>query len=668
MGRWLVTAAWPYINYVPHLGTMIGSVLSADVVARYLRLKGEEVVFVSGSDEHGTPIEVEAIRRGVEPRALTDENHKKVKRLFELWGISFDNYTRTESEVHKRFVREFYMKLYKRGYIFTEVVKLPYCPKCRRFLPDRFVEGTCPYCGYEGARGDQCDKCGRLLEPLMLINPRCTICGSKPEVRESKHWFFDLPKLTEDLKEYILNNPNLPDNARNMSLRMLEEGLKPRSLTRDNKWGIPAPFPGAENKTIYVWMEAVLGYISATMEYFIRKGDPEGWKRFWLDPSTRTLYFIAKDNIPFHTLIFPALLIASGEGYNLPWRVDSVEYLLFEGMKFSKSRRIGVWIDEALELFPADYWRFVLISIRPETKDTSFTWKIFREVINSVLNDVIGNFIHRVLTFTYKNFNGKIPTPTKLTERDKAVIDEAIAISNEVAKLIESFRLKDALSRATDIARLGNRYLNEEKPWDVLKQDKERAASIMYTALRLVKMLAIVLAPFIPFSADKIWKMLGYKDSVHSHRWQEVAEDLPSGQELGRPKPLFRKVTDEELKRIMERTLPKTSPKVTAEELSKIDIRVAKVVEAERISGSNKLLKLKVDLGGNDIRQCIAGIGEHYEPRELIGKHIVVIANITPKVIKGEVSEVMLLAAISTDGKLALITTDREVKPGSRVL
>ncbi|HDJ89562.1 MAG TPA: methionine--tRNA ligase, partial [Thermoprotei archaeon] len=386
MEKWLICSAWPYAHYVPHLGNMIGSILSADCAARFLRLKGYKVIYVSGSDEHGTPIEIAAIKMGIKPRELTDKLHEKLKNLFNQWNISFDNYSRTESQIHKNFVRKFYLKLYENGYIFEDYMKLPFCQNCKIFLPDRFIRGTCPYCGFEDAKGDQCDKCGRLLTPILLLNPRCAICGSKPIFKETKHWFFNLPKLENKIKEYIEGNENLPDNAKNMSLKMISDGLRPRSLTRDNKWGIPAPFPGAENKTIYVWMEAVLGYISATIEFFEKIGDREGWKDYWFDKSVKSVYFIGKDNIPFHTIIFPALLIASGEGYILPWTVSSTEFLLFEGEKFSKSRRIGIWIDEALQLLPVDYWRFFLFAMRPETKDANFKWDMFREIINTQLN------------------------------------------------------------------------------------------------------------------------------------------------------------------------------------------------------------------------------------------------------------------------------------------
>ncbi len=662
MGRWLIASAWPYINYIPHLGTMIGSVLSADVIARYLRMKGEEVLFVSGSDEHGTPIEVEAVKRGIDPKMLTDENHIKVKNLFKEWGISFDNYTRTENEVHKNFVREFYMEIYNRGYIFTQEMTLPYCLHCRRFLPDRFVIGTCPYCNYPDARGDQCDKCGRLLEPSLLKNPRCAICGSKPVWRKSKHWFFDLPKLTDRLKDYILNNPNLPENARNTSLRMLEEGLKPRSLTRDNKWGIPAPFPGAEGKTIYVWMEAVLGYISATIEYFLNKGDPEGWKKYWLEPSTRSVFFIAKDNIPFHTIIFPALLIASGRGYVLPWRVDSVEYLIFEGQKFSKSRRIGVWIDEALKVLPADYWRFVLISIRPETKDSNFTWDIFISTINSILNDTIGNFIHRTLKLIERNFDSKIPPQYSLNEKDKRLLENLKNIFSEVTQLMDSFKLREALNKIVEIARLGNKYLNEEAPWELVRKDKTRAATVLHIAVRLVKALCILLAPFIPFSTDRLWNILGYPDSVHQHKWYEAVEDIPEGQSIIKPEPLFRKVSKEDLMNLIRRREKTT---VDIKTFEKLDIRVGKILHVEKVPKSNKLLKLIIDLGGFS-KQAIAGIGKHYHPEELIGKKVVVLTNIKPKVINGILSEVMVLAACDKDN-ISLLTIDREIPEGSKV-
>jgi len=537
----LVTSAWPYINYVPHLGTLI-PILSADVVARYYRLKGEEVLYVTGSDEHGTPIEVEAVRRGIPPKQLTDENHAKVVELFDRWNVQFDNYSRTESPTHKEFVQKHYMRIYENGHIFTEETDMTYCENCQRFLPDRFIEGKCPYCGYESARGDQCESCGRLLEPVKLIDPYCVICKGKPALKRTKHWYFDLPRFSERLLQFIEENKRLSDNARNFSLNLLKEGLKPRALTRDNKWGIPAPFPGAEDKTIYVWVEAVLGYVSATIEYFKKHGDGEKWKDFWFNKEAKTLYFIGKDNIPFHTLILPALLLASNEGYNLPWNVSTNEFLQFKEEAFSKSRRIGIWIDEALELFPADYWRYFLMATRPETKDTNFTWKTFIEKVNADLNDSFGNFIHRTITFLNRNFDDTVPA-SALEEDDKEVLEEVRKKLMQIGELIENCRLQSAVNTVMEISRLGNRYLNEKEPWNQLKTDPRKAANTIYVAAQIVKTLAITSAPFMPQTAQKTWNLLNMPGIVHEQKWEEAIIPLPPGHKVNKAKPLFSKIT-----------------------------------------------------------------------------------------------------------------------------
>ncbi|MEM0057945.1 MAG: methionine--tRNA ligase [Candidatus Bathyarchaeia archaeon] len=548
LGKVLVTSAWPYINVTPHIGNLVGSVLSADVVARYYRLKGEEVVMVSGSDEHGTPIEVEAIRLGVKPKDLTDKNHARVAELFKRWGISFDNYTRTESPVHKEFVQQHLMKIYNNGYIFTQETEMLYCERCQRFLPDRFVEGKCPHCGHVPARGDQCDACGRLLEPTTLIEPYCVICKGKPVVRKTKHWYFDLAKFSDKLAEYISENKQLPANAKNFSLNLIKEGLKPRAVTRDVSWGIPAPFPGAEGKTIYVWVEAVLGYVSATIEYFRNRGDPEGWKAYWFDKNAKTLYFIGKDNIPFHTIILPALLMASHENYNLPWNVSATEFLQFKGEKASKSLRIGIWIDEALELFPPDYWRYFLIATRPETKDSNFSWEIFAEKINADLNDTYGNFVHRTLSFINKHFDSRVPEPGNFDAGDNQVLESLKERVNEIAGNYEACRLQAAASGVMGIARLGNQYLNEKEPWNLIKLDKAKAATTMYVAVQLVKALAIISAPIIPFTAEELWKTLNLPGSVHQQKWEEALKPLPAGHMIAEAKPLFRKIEADEKK------------------------------------------------------------------------------------------------------------------------
>jgi methionyl-tRNA synthetase len=548
IGKVLVTSAWPYLNVTPHLGNLVGSVLSADVFARYCRLKGDEVVMVSGSDEHGTPIEVEAIRLGIHPKELTDRNHAKVVDLFKKWEISFDNYTRTENPTHKQFVTDTLTKIHKNGYIFAQETEMLYCKHCKRFLPDRFVEGKCPYCNNEKARGDQCDACGRLLETTLLIDPYCVICNGKPTVKKTKHWYFDLPKLSQALTDYINNNKQLSSSTKHFSLSLLKEGLKPRAVTRDVEWGIPAPFPGAEGKTIYVWVEAVLGYVSATIEYFKNQSNPEKWKEFWLNKNAKSLYFIGKDNIPFHTIILPALLLASGEDYNLPWNVSATEFLQFKGEKASKSHRIGIFIDEALQLFPADYWRYFLMASRPETKDANFSWELFTERINADLNDSLGNFIHRTLTFIKAQFDGEVPRPQTPEDNARQILDALKEKVKEIAEEIEDCKLQAAANTVIAISRMGNQYLNENEPWNLIKKDRNQAATILCAATQIVKALAIVSAPFIPFAAEEIWKTLNLKESVHEQKWEEALKPLPAHHKIAKAKPLFRKIEEDEKK------------------------------------------------------------------------------------------------------------------------
>jgi methionyl-tRNA synthetase len=546
-GKVLVTSAWPYINVVPHLGNLVGSVLSADVAARYYRLRGDDALLVSGSDEHGTPIEVEALRQGITPKELTDRNHAIVADLFRKWGASYDNYTRTESPVHKEFVQETLMKIYENGYIFSQDTQMLYCEHDQRFLPDRFVEGKCPYCGYERARGDQCDRCGRLLETTFLLEPRCVICGNTPTVKTTRHWYIDLSKFAEPLTKFLQENKQISSNAKNFSLNWIKEGLKPRAVTRDVEWGISAPFPGAEGKTIYVWVEAVLGYVSATIEYFRRVGMPEKWREFWFDKSAKTLYFVGKDNIPFHTIILPALLLATGEDYNLPWNVSATEFLQFKGEKASKSQRIGIWIDEALELFPADYWRFFLMATRPESKDTNFSWDLFLEKVNADLNDTFGNFIHRTLTFINARFNGEVP-PAKLTAEDEAVLQAVREKVEEAAAEFEEAKLQSAANTLISITRVGNQYLNDKEPWNLIKTDKAKAATILYVAAQIVKAACVVSAPFMPSTADKLWQTLNLDGSVHTSRWKDALKPLEVGHKIAEAKPLFRKIDVDETK------------------------------------------------------------------------------------------------------------------------
>ncbi|MEM1887171.1 MAG: methionine--tRNA ligase [Pyrobaculum sp.] len=550
MAKYIVGSAWPYVQTVPHLGNMIGSVLSADVYARYLRLKGHEVVFISGSDMHGTPIEVEAIQLGVEPVEYALKMHNIVAELFRRWNISFDLYTHTHSDIHIEFTKEFFKKVYENGYIFTKEEEVPYCPNDGIYLPDRFIVGKCPYCGYERARGDQCENCGRLLDPKQLVEPRCVICGSKPVWKSTKHWYLDLRRLEEDIKKYIVENSYLPQNAKEMSLGMLREGLRPRAITRDNKWGIPAPFPGAEGKTIYVWFEAVLGYISAVVEYFKKIGQVDKWREYWMDKNTKVVFFVGKDNVPFHVIILPALLMANGGGFVLPTTTASTEYLLYEGDKFSKSRRWGVWIDEALQLLPVDYWRFVLVYLRPENRDTSFSWSVALEIINKVLNDDVGNYINRVLTFIKNRLGGVVPNRGSPAPEDEAFISKAVELFKKAESHYDAIELKDALFSIVEIAREGNRYLNARAPWELVKRDREAADAVLYTAYWSLKMLAIGLAPVVPSSAEEMWKMMGCLGPMS---WEEALRPPRPGASLGEVKPLFKKISENEVKNLLNK-------------------------------------------------------------------------------------------------------------------
>jgi len=542
----LVTSAWPYINVTPHLGNLVGSVLSADVTARYYRLKGGDVLMVSGSDTHGTPIEVEAIRQGITPKALTDRNHARVADLFRRWEASFDNYTSTESPVHKEFVQKTLLEIQRNGYIFEQETQMLYCEHDQRFLPDRFVEGKCPYCGCEKARGDQCDMCGRLLEPTMLVDPYCVLCKNKPTVKTTKHWYIDLSKLAKPLAEYIYGNQQLPNNVKTFSLNWIKEGLKPRAVTRDVEWGIPAPFAGAEGKTIYVWIDAVLGYVSATIEQCQRIGKPEKWREFWFDKQAKTLYFVGKDNIPFHTIILPALLLATGEDYNLPWNVSATEFLQFRGQKASKSQRVGIWIDEALEMFPADYWRFFLIATRPESKDTNFTWSAFIDKIDADLNDTFGNFIHRTLSFINSKFDGTIPAPTKLDKDDQAILASVKEKVETAAQELEASKLQSAANALIALTRIGNQYLNTKEPWNLMKNDREKAGTIFYVAAQVVKAATVVSAPFIPDTAEQLWQTLDLPGTVSEGGWSEALNHLEAGHRIAKPKPLFHKIDVDE--------------------------------------------------------------------------------------------------------------------------
>jgi methionyl-tRNA synthetase len=689
--KWIVTSAWPYVNATPHLGNLIGSVLSADVFARYVRAKGDDVVFVSGSDEHGTPVAVSAMEQNMTPEQLTQINHAKIKKLFEDWLISYDNYTHTHNPVHIKFTQDFYEQVNKNGFVSTQDEDAFYCPKDDLFLPDRFIEGTCPKCGSELARGDQCDKCGQLLTPEELISPHCRHCKSVPIQKKTKHWYFDFAQVQDNIREFVTNNPYIPDNARTASLNSIKEGLPKRAITRDLKWGIPATFPGAENKSIYVWFEAVLGYISAVKQWADEMiKEPSKFDYFWRDQNTRTVYFIGKDNIIFHLIIFPGLLF----GYNAnlpieqqfvyPYNVSSTEFLMYENDKFSKSRGVGIWIDEALQLAPVEYWRYSLLRNRPEKSDTSFLWVQFEKDVLEI-NDIIGNFIHRVLTFIYTKYDATVPAapnPDQMDDLDKKLIGIIEAAPKRIGELMEIFKLKDALNEIVLIAREGNTYINDKAPWKLIKQDKEKAGHIFYLSIQMVRCLGILLSPFIPNIADQIIAAIGSTEKVNDGLWDSAGQLLvPVGQKIPPPVPLLKKI---DVKQIQEElfklhggsltgnTKPKDKdaeikPEISYDQFKKIELRVGTIIDAEPVDGANNLLKLMIDIGEKEPRTLVAGIAKTYKPDDVVGTQIIMVANLDQKEIRGIISNGMLLAADTKKKGPILLRPDSTAPNGSPI-
>ncbi|MBD3196816.1 MAG: methionine--tRNA ligase [Candidatus Lokiarchaeota archaeon] len=676
--KWVVTSAWPYVNATPHLGNLIGSVLSADVFARYLRLKGDEVVYVSGSDMHGTPVAVTAKKEGIKPQELAMNNHQKIKELFQAWQISYDNYTQTHNETHIDFVQKFYLDIQKNGYINEKEIQSLYCSHDKFYLPDRFVEGICPHCGFEDARGDQCDQCQKLLTPLDLKEPRCAICDEIPEIRKTKHWYMNFPKLQDELTALIEKNDIIPQNAKQVCLNSIKEGLPERAITRDLKWGIPAPFEGAEEKTIYVWFEAVLGYVSAVKEWAKKqKSNPEQFNYFWKDSETKTVYFIGKDNIIFHLIVFPGLLMAynkdkaEDDKLVLPYNVSSTEWLMYENDKFSKSRGIGIWIDEALELAPLDYWRFNLVYNRPERSDTSFLWSEFENNINT-LNDVIGNFIHRILTFIHKQYESKVPERIDLDERDIEFLSKITSISEKVELYIDNFELRKSIREIVEFAREGNIYLNDKAPWHIIRNNKKAAGHVFNLCAQMVYALAILLGPFIPDTSRKILSFLNFNEDLNKLGWHSISKNaVNAGTKIKKPIPVFQKLDVSEIKDKLDEIKQSKSKDskvidmIEYNNFKKLDIRIATVEEVEDVPKADKLYKLTINVG-EEKRTLAAGLAEYYKPEELIGKKIAVLVNLEPKKLRGVLSQGMLLAAVDGEN-VSVLTPDKDIPSGAKI-
>ena len=673
--RTLVTTALPYANGPVHIGHLAGVYVPADIYVRYLRLKGEEVLFIGGSDEHGVPITIKAKKEGVTPQDIVDRYHSIIKKSFEELGISFDIYSRTTSKMHYETAADYFKKLYEKGEFVEKTSEQYYDEEAGQFLADRYITGTCPHCKNPNAYGDQCEACGTSLSPLDLIEPKSAISGSKPVLRETKHWYLPLDKHEGWLRQWILeDHKEWKTNVYGQCKSWIDMGLQPRAVSRDLDWGVPVPVEGADGKVLYVWFDAPIGYISNTKELL-----PNDWEKWWKDQDTRMLHFIGKDNIVFHCIVFPAMLKADGS-YILPDNVPANEFLNLEGDKISTSRNWAVWLHEYLVEFPGkqDVLRYVLTANAPETKDNDFTWKDFQTRNNSELVAIFGNFINRALVLTHKYFDGVVPALGELTDYDRETLKEFADVKADVESYLDNFRFRDAQKEVMNLARIGNKYLADTEPWKLAKTDMARTATILHIGLQIAANLAIAFEPFLPFSAKKLRDMLG----METFSWNDLGsiELLKEGAKLGETQLLFDKIEDSVVEAQVQKLLDtkkanelaaykpaEVKPNVPFDEWEKTDIRVATVLECTKVPKADKLLQFKLDdgMGG---RTIVSGIAQSYpNPEELVGTQVLFIANFEPRKLKGIVSEGMILSAVDADGKLVLCRPSREVKPGCSV-
>ena len=672
--RTLITSALPYANGPVHIGHLAGVYVPADIYARYKRLKGEEVLFIGGSDEHGVPITIKAKAEGVTPQDIVDRYHNIIKDSFKELGITFDVYGRTTSETHRKTASDFFRKLYDKGEFIEKTSQQLYDAEANQFLADRYVTGTCPHCGNEHAYGDQCEACGTSLNATDLINPRSAITGNTPVLKETSHWYLPLDKWEPRLRQWILeDHKEWRSNVYGQCKSWLDMGLQPRAVSRDLDWGIPVPVEGAEGKVLYVWFDAPIGYISNTIDCV---GDD--WEKWWKDKDTRMIHFIGKDNIVFHCIVFPAMLMADGS-YNLPDNVPANEFLNLEDNKISTSRNYAVWLHEYLQELPGrqDELRYVLTANAPETKDNNFTWGDYQQRVNSELVAILGNFINRAVVLTHKYFEGNVPAAGELLDVDQELIAEVEKLKNEMTEQLDAFRFRDALRTAMDMARAGNKYLQETEPWKVSKTDMARTATILNIALQTCANLAIAFEPFLPFMSEKLMKML----NVENLTWDKLGNFtlLPAGSKISEPVLLFEKVEDEVVvfqqeklrKTVEQNKLAAWTPEPVKENMeyddfAKVDIRVGKVLECSNVPKSKKLLEFKIDdgMGG---RTILSGIAAYYKPEDLVGKEVCFIANFPPRKMMGRESMGMILSAVNADGSLTVIGPQGEVKPGATV-
>ncbi|MDE6303528.1 MAG: methionine--tRNA ligase [Paramuribaculum sp.] len=672
--RTLVTTALPYANGPVHIGHLAGVYVPADIYTRYLRLQGRDVVMIGGSDEHGVPITLKARKEGVTPQDIVDRYHAIIRDSMKELGISFDIYSRTTSEIHNHTASEFFRRLYDNDKFTVATSLQPYDEQAGEFLADRYVVGTCPRCGKDGAYGDQCEACGTSLNATDLINPRSALTSAPVSMRETTHWFLPLDRYESDLRKWILEgHTEWKTNVYGQCKSWLDLGLQPRAVSRDLKWGVPVPVEGAEGKVLYVWFDAPIGYISNTKELL-----PDTWETYWKDPETRIINFIGKDNIVFHCIVFPAMLMAYGDGFQLPDNVPANEFLNLEGDKISTSRNWAVWLHEYLRDFPGrqDTLRYVLTANAPETKDNDFTWADFQARNNNELVAVLGNFVNRAMVLTHKYFDGVVPQPGELTEAETKVAAEVEAAKNALTEAIETFHFREALKQAMEIARIGNRYLQESEPWKLAKTDMGRVATILYTAVNLCADLAVACEPFLPFAAARLAAML----RLENISWSMIGTNpVAPGTQLGTPELLFEKIEDEAIAAQMKRLedIKKQNqianfkpepqaPEIDFETFEKADLRVGTVLECEKVKKSNKILKFLID-DGMEKRIIVSGIAQHYDPKDLVGTQVCFIANLAPRKIMGIESRGMILSAMNADGRLVLIAPRSEVAAGAQI-
>jgi len=684
--RYTITAALPYTNGPIHIGHLAGVYVPADIYARYLRLTGNDVAFICGSDEHGVPITIKAKKEGVSPQDIVDKYHAIIKKSFEDFGISLDNYSRTSAKIHHDTASEFFTTLYNKGEFIEEVTEQLYDEEANQFLADRFVVGTCPKCGNEESYGDQCENCGTSHNATDLINPKSAITGNVPTLKQTKHWFLPLDKHEDFLKEWILkgHKKDWKPNVYGQVKSWIDDGLRPRAVTRDLDWGIPVPLPDAEGKVLYVWFDAPIGYISATKEWAEREG--KDWEPYWKDKDTKLVHFIGKDNIVFHCIIFPAMLKAEGS-YILPDNVPANEFLNLEGNKLSTSKNWAVWLPEYLEDFPnqQDVLRYALTANAPESKDNDFTWKDFQARNNNELVAIFGNFINRVVVLTNKYYNGIVQEPSEFSQIDDETLATVKAYPAVISSSIERYRFREASQELMNLARLGNKYLADEEPWKVIKEDEARTQTIMFVALQIASALATLSEPFLPFTSNKLKEILrqAQNDNVSSsdsttenrieNSWNDISSKdilLPAGHKIGQAKLLFSKIEDQTVQAQIDKllatkkaneaankTVEPQKEEITFDDFTKLDMRVGTILEAEKMPKAKKLLVLKVDTG-IDVRTIVSGIAESFTPEEVVGKKVTVLVNLAPRALRGVESQGMILMTETSDGKLVFVNPD----------